>query len=236
MAYQYSQFERIIMAIINSTSNLPIGPTIFLIRYHKKTFSYYMGYFSMLVSIMYHLGESLDVIIYLEQLKWHELDNIGAMYAFSQLSLPLTKLCKNENYTRIKNYLSFFIILLFQQRGPWVLMNTVLPLVIDFLLAIFQVIIYGIPNYNKDTLKKAGILMLISLFFFYKGLDDLNDYLRIWHSLWHVSIGITSFYLLQIQEKKFMSFKEIIYFYFGIEENKKEKEVEINSSFNKLLK
>ena len=224
------------MAIINCLSNLPLGPTIFLTKYHKKTFSYYMAYFSMLVSIMYHLGESLDVIILLEQLKWHELDNIGAMYAFSTLSLPLTQLCRNENYTTIKNYLSFFIILLFQQRGPWVLMNTILPLVIDFSIAIIQVYIYGMPDYNKKTLNKAGILMLISLLFFYKGLDDLNDYLRIWHSLWHISIGITSFYLLQIQEEKFISFKEIIYFYFEIKEDITEKDVEIKLSSNKLLK
>ena len=69
MVYQYTKFERIIMGIINSLSNLPIGPTIFLIKYQKKIFSYYLGYFSMIVSIMYHLCESLDIIIFLEQKK-----------------------------------------------------------------------------------------------------------------------------------------------------------------------
>ena len=236
MVYQYTQFERIIMAIINSLSNLPIGPTIFLIKYYRNEFSYYMGYFSMVVSIMYHLGESLDVKIFLEQLKWHELDNIGAMYAFSQLSLPLTKLCRNKKYLIIKSYITFFVILLFQQRGPWVLTNTILPLVLDFSLSIIQMIKYGIPDFNKNTLKKALVFMLISLFFFYKGLDDLNDYLRIWHSLWHISIGITSFYLLQIQEPNFMSLKKIIYFYFDIKEDIINKDVEIKLSANKLLK
>ena len=236
MVYQYTQFERIIMAIINSLSNLPIGPTIFLIKYYRNEFSYYMGYFSMVVSIMYHLGESLDVKIFLEQLKWHELDNIGAMYAFSQLSLPLTKLCRNKKYLIIKGYITFFVILLFQQRGPWVLTNTILPLVLDFSLSIIQMIKYGIPDFNKNTLKKALVFMLISLFFFYKGLDDLNDYLRIWHSLWHISIGITSFYLLQIQEPNFMSLKKIIYFYFDIKEDIINKDVEIKLSANKLLK
>ena len=62
--------------------------------------------------------------------------------------------------------------------------------------------------------------MLISLFFFYKGLDDLNDYLRIWHALWHFFVGITSFYFMQIQEEKFISFKEIFLIYFGLYKNK----------------
>ena len=223
MVYQYTQKERIIMAIIDSISNLPIGPTIFLIKRQNKIFSYYMGYFSMIVSIMYHLCESLDIKIILVQKKWHELDNIGAMYAFSQMSVPLTKFNNNMNYITKKNYIIFFIILLFQQRGPWILMNTVLPLVFDFSLAIFQILIYGLPEYNKKTMYKAGIFMGISLIFFYEGLDDLNDYLRIWHSLWHIFIGITSFYLLQIQEKNYVGFKQVIFEYFQINKKLKEK-------------
>jgi hypothetical protein len=90
--------------------------------------------------------------------------------------------------------------------------------------------LYGKPKYNKSTIKKAGIFMIISLFFFYKGLDDLNDYLRIWHAFWHFFIGITSFYFLQIQEEKCISFKEIFFIYFEFEKNKlveniKDKEV-----------
>ena len=233
MVYQYTRYERIIMAIIDSISNLPIGPTIFLIKYQKKIFSYYLGYFSMIASIMYHICESLDIKIFLEQLKWHELDNIGAMYAFSQMSVPLTKLNNNLDYITKKNYIFFFTILLFQQRGPWILINTVLPLVIDFSLAIFQIIIYGLPEYNKKIMYNAGIFMTISLVFFYNGLVDLNDYLRIWHSLWHIFIGLTSFYLLQIKEKRFISIKEIILIYFGYKDDKKNKEVELKLTINK---
>ena len=74
--------------------------------------------------------------------------------------------------------------------------------------------------------------MCISLFLFYQGLDDLNDYLRLWHAIWHVFIGITSFYFLQIQEEKYISFKEIFLIHFGYYKNKKfinskEKEVMI---------
>ena len=220
MVFQYTISERIIMGTINSLSNLAILPTILLIFHQKDIFSYYIGYFSMIVSIMYHFCESLDVVIILEQLKWHELDNIGAIYSFSQMTLPLTKKNKDLNYKNTKNYIFFFFLLFVQQRGPWELINTILPLILDFSYAFFLMIKYGKPNYNKSTLQQACLFMLISLFFFYKGLDDLNDYLRIWHAIWHFFVGITSFYFMQIQEEKFISFKEIFLIYFGLDKNK----------------
>lgn len=222
MVYQYTQKEKIIMGLINSISNISFAPTVFLIKYYEKVLPYYIGYFSMMVSILYHIGESLDIKIFLEQLKWHELDNIGAIYAFTQMSIPLTRFRHDKNYILKKNYLSFFMVLLFQQRGPWELINTFMPLIIDFSIAIFQVIKYGMPEYNKKTLIKACIFISISLIFFFKGLDDLNDYLRIWHCLWHLSVGLSSLYLIQIQEKRFISYKEIIYIHFGLMKIEKE--------------
>ena len=232
MVFQYTLSERIIMGILNALSNFVILPTLFLLYHHKDIFSYYIAYFSLLVSVMYHLCESLDIVIILEQLKWHELDNIGAIYSFSQMTLPLTKLNKNLNYKTKKNYIFFFFLLLIQQRGPWVLFNTIFPIVFDFSISFVLMYIYGKPKFNKSTVQKAGIFMAISLFFFYKGLDDLNDYLRIWHAFWHIFISITSFYFLQIQEEKCISFLEMFYIYFGYNKNKldnniKEKEKEV---------
>ena len=103
MVFQYTITERIIMGIINSLSNFAILPTVFLIYHQKNIFSYYIGYFSILVSVMYHICESLDIVVILEQLKWHELDNIGAIYSFSQMTLPLTKLNNNLDFKRKKN-------------------------------------------------------------------------------------------------------------------------------------
>ena len=123
MVFKYNLLERIIMGTLNSLSNLAILPTIFLIYHQKDIFSYYIGYFSIVVSIMYHFCESLDMIIFLEQLKWHELDNIGAIYSFSQMTLPLTKKNKDFDYKTKKNYIFFFFLLFIQQRGPWELIN-----------------------------------------------------------------------------------------------------------------
>ena len=44
---------------------------------------------------------------------------------------------------------------------------------------------------------------------FVRGLDDLNDYIRIYHTLWHLFIGIAFYYLWQIQYKDFVNFSSI---------------------------
>ena len=49
---------------------------------------------------------------------------------------------------------------------------------------------------------KRGIGLLgIAVFCFVKGLDDLNDYLRIWHGCWHMFGSISLFFTLQTVEK-----------------------------------
>ncbi len=219
MVYQYSKNERIIMAIINSLSNIPILPTIFLLKYYEKIFPYYVGFFSVLVSMMYHICESLEIKLYLDNMTWHELDNIGAIFSFTQMSIPLTKLRHDDDYIRKKNYVSFFITMLYQQRNPWDITNTLMPIFIDFFIAVLQIIKFGMPEYNKKIFLYAFVYIMISTFFFFKGLDDLNDYLRIWHCLWHVGIGVSSLYLIQVQEKRFIGYFEIIFFHFGFIKN-----------------
>lgn len=44
--------------------------------------------------------------------------------------------------------------------------------------------------------------MVIAFLFFYKGLDDHNDYLRFYHGLWHLFVGIFSFYVWQCKLKE----------------------------------
>ena len=48
---------------------------------------------------------------------------------------------------------------------------------------------------------------------FIRGLDDLNDYIRIYHTLWHIFIGTAFYYLWQAQYKNYVTYTEI-YKYF----------------------
>ena len=55
----------------------------------------------------------------------------------------------------------------------------------------------------------GGFFLVGAIAMFVKGLDDGNDYLRIYHSLWHVLIGVSTFYLWQLQDKKTISMRSL---------------------------
>lgn len=209
MVYEYSYSERILMAVTTALSNVSTIPGLCLMKYQGRIFSYYFSIFGIIVSFMYHLCESLDIIIIIPQLKWHELDNIGAIYCLNNLMLSFTKSGLNIEEIERKNYISTLFILLIQKRGPWDLTNTIIPIFICGLYVIYDFMKNGMPTYYKPQLIKGIIFFGIGLIMFIRGLDDLNDYIRIYHTLWHIFIGIAFYYLWQIQYKNYVTYPEI---------------------------
>ena len=209
MVYEYSYGERVLMAVTTALSNVSTIPGLCLMKYQGRIFSYYFSIFGIIVSFMYHLCESLDIIIIIPQLKWHELDNIGAIYCLNNLMLSFTKSGLNIEEIERKNYISTLFILIIQKRGPWDLTNTIIPIALCALYVIYDLMKYGIPKYYNPQMIKGAIFFGIGLIMFIRGLDDLNDYIRIYHTLWHIFIGIAFYYLWQIQYKNFVSYSEI---------------------------
>ena len=200
MVYEYSYSERILMAVTTALSNVSTIPGLCLMKYQGRIFSYYFSIFGIIVSFMYHLCESLDIIIIIPQLKWHELDNIGAIYCLNNLMLSFTKSGLNIEEIERKNYISTLFILLIQKRGPWDLTNTIIPIFICGLYVIYDFMKNGMPTYYKPQLIKGVIYFGIGLIMFIRGLDDLNDY---------IFIGIAFYYLWQIQYKNYVTYPEI---------------------------
>ena len=209
MVYEYTYSERILMAITTALSNVSTIPGLCLMKYQGRIFSYYFSIFGIIVSFMYHLCESLDIIIIIPQLKWHELDNIGAIYCLNNLMLSFTKFGLNIEEIERKNYISTLFILIIQKRGPWDLTNTVIPIAVCGLYVIYHLIKYGVPVYYKPQMIKGIIFFGIGLIMFIRGLDDLNDYIRIYHTLWHIFIGIAFYFLWQVQYKNYVCYSEI---------------------------
>lgn len=55
-------------------------------------------------------------------------------------------------------------------------------------------------NVNKNMIpNKLAVYssIILAFIFFFKGLDEHSDYLRIFHSLWHILIGYSAFYIIQ---------------------------------------
>ena len=78
---------------------------------------------------------------------------------------------------------------------PWKIENTVVPIIVFFILLGLSLVLRGKGKYNYYALKRGWILLSIACVFFYFGLDDDNDYLRIFHGMWHTFGNLASFYL-----------------------------------------
>lgn len=208
MKFKYTWTERVIMAIITGGSNFSIIPSLLLALVFNNQFEFYSALFTLVTSFMYHICDSLECAIVMKSRKWHFLDQFGSMMCFNSLLISLTSMSKNERRLKL-NCISLFVTITFLIENPWKFRSTVIPHGLFVLIVLYDWIRNGIPAFNSRILVKGSVGLVLSLSMFVKGLDDHSDYLRIYHSLWHVLIGVSSFYLSQIQEKKFISFSEV---------------------------
>jgi len=101
--------------------------------------------------------------------------------------------------TAVDQYSKFgllLVVLIAQERGPWKLQHTVAPIACSLLVPVLS---FGLgrrsPAFNwRSFLVGSGILAL-AIIFFARGLDEVNDYLRVNHALWHVCVGLSAYHL-----------------------------------------
>lgn len=210
MAYQYSSTERAVMAFITGISSVTCIPVLLLMAILHRSFEFYIGAMTIFTSVMYHVCESLDVVIYLDQEKWHMLDNIASICGMNALLISLLNCHYDYNKQLRLNLLSLLLVLVMQTSHPWELFNTITPVAAFGILLIYDYWTHGVPKCNRSALYKGVTILVLAFAMFVRGLDDANDYLRIAHSLWHVLIGFSSFYLWQIQERQMRSWEVTI--------------------------
>ena len=199
MVFEYTSQERIIMAFITGISNFGSVPAMYYVYKKQRYYEAYIGLFTFITSFLYHVCESLESSFYLEQDRWHILDNIGSICCLNSLIINLMKDGKSHHEQLKLNLSSLFLVITMQTKDPWDLYNTVFPLIVFTVVLFYDFYKRGVPKYNKEAIKK-GCSIAISMFI--KGLNDGDDYLRIAHSLWHITIGWSTFYLWQLQEEE----------------------------------
>jgi predicted membrane channel-forming protein YqfA (hemolysin III family) len=120
------------------------------------------------------------------------LDNIFAVSSIGLYFLYITGNIHNNTLL----YISFMIAILAQEKDPWNINYTIGPIIIIALLGICANIYYGIgiPKFRRDYVLKGNLFLIIGSYFFVKGLDEHTDYLRLYHGIWHVFLGISSYY------------------------------------------
>lgn len=205
MGYEYTETEKLLTAFISGFSNFALIPGLLLMRHKRRFFEFYIGFLTFLSSFLYHFTESINVKVILKPGRWHKLDNIGSISGINSLFINSFNNFTNDDKLEA-NFISLIIIFLFQFDHFWKIENTVFPIIICLICLILNYILSGVPKVNKEMLYRGFFFLSIAVVMFVFGLDDDNDYLRIYHSLWHFFIGIATFYLWQIQESETFSY------------------------------
>lgn len=125
---------------------------------------------------------------------WHRLDNVFAILLAQSLFLHFANF-DGVFYNDILRWVSLCVCLYFQELSPWNIMCTIIPIL--FSVAILLCKIYWSKRFisgNRKDVFLASIAGVIAGYFFYKGLDDANDYLRLNHGLWHFFAGIAIYF------------------------------------------
>ncbi len=94
-------------------------------------------------------------------------------------------------------YSTLMISLLTQEKDPWNITYTFLPMVIFEVLSIALRAYYWRKvevKYNFKRLIASIIILVVAGQFFINGLDEKKDYLRFNHGLWHMFAGVAHYF------------------------------------------
>mmetsp|Transcript_148305 Transcript_148305/g.259197 ORF Transcript_148305/g.259197 Transcript_148305/m.259197 type:complete len:224 (-) Transcript_148305:230-901(-) len=161
---------------------------------NKNWFEAVLGIATILVSTLYHSAEILGTsILGMNDGQWHRLDNVFAILCLS--SLCVFFMCNNSNNDDFFRWGFLVLILWFQERGPWDLENTIIPIVIAFSTLVGKYLwLRRLPPFVRQRPFHIGLVwLLLAVVAFSRGLDDSTDYLRFWHGLWHM-FGAVAFH------------------------------------------
>jgi len=198
--YGYNSNEQLLMLLITALTNFGgIPVTVYLYRM-ERFFEAFISCFTVLTSFMYHASDSLDTSkLFLTELQWHQLDNIGSITCFM---IVFVHLMDNKDWKLdLQLYLGCFTIAIFTQvKDPWNLFYTLVPIFMGVLVFLLTLIFRKRkPEINTLALGKSIFFVMIAAFCFGRGLNEFQDYLRIFHGFWHLNIYIANFYFWQIR-------------------------------------
>lgn len=188
------------MTLLTAISNFVSIPMIIRCIKLEENFVGLMLFCSMMASFFYHFTEIYNCNIFLDFSAWHKIDNIFAITGMSIYSLYMTG---NLDSTMLI-YSTLIVSILAQQRDPWNINYTIGPFIMFFFIGVISNIYYkkGFPKFKYDQLFKGKLLLFVGAYFFVKGLDQHTDYLRLNHGIWHIFLGVASWYNLNAVKRK----------------------------------
>ncbi|EGG20269.1 hypothetical protein DFA_07392 [Cavenderia fasciculata] len=209
-----TETERALQALIAFGTNLSCLPLGIMCVKRGTAYEAIVGTACALCSMLYHVGEVYEKTWWFKLSgmtsgQWHRLDNIFTILAFQALMFYLTDV-SNPQIMDLLRWTFLVFTLYCQERAPWDITYTILPIGASFLLLIVSHLYRRrVPEWIKNRYFLYGLgCLVVAGFFFARGLDDDTDYLRWNHGVWHFFIGIAFFFIFQSRDK---SVKDLYY-------------------------
>ena len=180
-------------------SHVAMVPAVLQLLQRKWMYEAFVTMFSGAMSFMYHTCQAFRTELFLSELQWHRLDNIGCLLSFGMFWIYLS-IIKDPVKDAYLKYASLFVAFVSQEKDPWNVTYTFVPIAMFALVPIFvhAAIHRRVPAYDWKNFAAGFGLLAVALPFFIAGLDDDNDPFRFYHGMWHVFGGIASLYLWRI--------------------------------------
>ncbi|CAJ1021411.1 putative Protein (DUF3522) [Leishmania utingensis] len=184
-----------ILFIMTVLSHLTMLPTPYFFYRRNYIFEFCCAVFGLLASFMYHTTESFGTAIFLTEIEWHRLDNVGVI---SMMGIWYVYLCCFQNPfvdMSCKCFCVFFTLVV-QQKNPWDIRLTVSPIL---LFSLFPIVKHCLveqrpPSISRKHLAYGLLCFCIGIIFFILGLNEHADRYRLYHSAWHFFAGLSAFF------------------------------------------
>ena len=180
-------------------SHAAIVPACLQLYRRRWMFEFSTAMFAVLTSFMYHFCQAFHTQFYLTELQWHRLDNIGAIACFSCTFIHFCCFKRAEVDMGVK-YFALFVAILAQERYPWHIEYTVVPVVVFASLPfiVHALVHRNTPPWDMKELAIAALTLMVAVPFFVMGLDDDNDPFRVFHGMWHLLGGLSMLHMWRV--------------------------------------
>ncbi|KAK7198950.1 hypothetical protein NESM_000862200 [Novymonas esmeraldas] len=183
----------VVLFITTVLSHLTMLPTPYLLYKRHYIFEFCCAVFGLLASLMYHSAESFGTSIFLTELEWHRLDNVGII---AMMGLWYVYLCCFQSPVVDMSCKCFcvFFTLVAQQKHPWDVRFTVAPILLFSLFPVVKhcLVDRRVPPLHLRHLGWGVFFVAFAVPCFVLGLNDHADPYRVYHGAWHFFGGLSS--------------------------------------------
>lgn len=185
------------MLVTTVLTNLAFLPAFIRCVRRGMAFEAVLGFATAVTSALYHVGDTTNRRFWgMNPGQWHRLDNVFAIESLNSLVLSWMDLDMGALRDSLR-WGSMALTICFQELGPWKLSCTLAPMAV--MLLCYIVYLASHPRhwrYYNQNMKHGSLLMVLALFFFFWGLDERRDWLRLSHGAWHCFMGAATFYFM----------------------------------------